>query len=126
MRKGTDKKTMSRVIKDSHSFGIKVSVNVLVGFPGEEEEDFQQTIDFIEAHKDYIDQVNTGATLGIGVGSELHTSPHQFDIRTNQDGSIFYEPGGSWASTDGRNTHKVRSQRLDRLKEFLCAENIRH
>jgi hypothetical protein len=34
--------------------GIKTSTLWLIGHPGETEEDFQQTLDFIETHKDYI------------------------------------------------------------------------
>lgn len=53
-----DKKTtvdqMAKALISLANAGIKTSTLWLIGHPGETEADFQQTLDFIETHKDYI------------------------------------------------------------------------
>ncbi len=43
--------------------GIKVAVNILVGFPGEAEEDFQMTVDFLRDHSRWIDRLEDASSL---------------------------------------------------------------
>ena len=47
----------SEVIRNTHKSGIKVVTNFMFGFPGEEEDDFEQTLEFIERNKDHIDEL---------------------------------------------------------------------
>lgn len=49
--------TIERVIKDTYDAGIDIFVDVLVGLPGETEEDFKQTLDFIERNSKYVKKV---------------------------------------------------------------------
>lgn len=54
MQKETTPEGISRVIKSLASAGIRVTTLWIVGFPGETEEDFQQTLDFIREHHRFI------------------------------------------------------------------------
>jgi len=65
MGKGYTAQEASEVIKNTHKAGIRTNINIIVGFPGETEEDFKQTIEFIRQNKDYINEVTniSGCTL---------------------------------------------------------------
>jgi len=54
MDKMTTPKVISEVLKSLASAGIRTTTYWIVGFPGETEEDFQETCDFIQEHHRYI------------------------------------------------------------------------
>ncbi len=98
--------------------GIDVSVNLIVGFPGEEEEDFLMTMDFLREHAPYIRHVNSGLGMSIPPDTDVFHRPSKYGVRTNPDGSIYYGPLG-WETVDGRNNEEVRQERLGRVRSLL-------
>jgi radical SAM superfamily enzyme YgiQ (UPF0313 family) len=54
MDKMTTPKVISEVLKSLASAGIRTTTYWIVGFPGESEQDFQETLDFVEEHHRYI------------------------------------------------------------------------
>ena len=50
-------KTIERVIRDTYEAGIEIGVDILVGLPGESEDDFAQSIDFIIRNRSYIKRI---------------------------------------------------------------------
>lgn len=54
MRKETTPENISRVIKTLSSAGIRVTTLWIVGFPGETDEDFEDTLNFIRQHHRHI------------------------------------------------------------------------
>lgn len=97
--------------------GIEVQINTIVGFPGETEDDFKETMDYIKKASPYIDYVASISTCGVGPGSGLYTDPEKFNIDIKDH---FY-----WYSKDGKNDIYVRMERYKRLQDFLKKENIR-
>jgi hypothetical protein len=64
MNKGITSKQMSDFIKRLHSNGIFSAPSVIVGTPGEREEDFDETIRFLADHRRYFDFVNLYPFMG--------------------------------------------------------------
>lgn len=90
----------------------------MVGFPGEKEEDFELTLEFIGAHAPYIDQVSpSDAFTAIIPGTELHERAADFGI-TSVTNSWLWEVEG--------NTFDVRLSRFERLCVELSRLGIKN
>lgn len=100
------------VIRNTHAAGISTGLNVIVGFPGEEEEDFQMTLDFLRANLSHIDQVGINE-MNVFVGVPVGDDPARFGIAPD------FESGASWQTLDGRNNPNVRKDRLSRINSFV-------
>lgn len=118
MEKRTTVDVAEKVIRDSFEAGIAVNVNLVVGFPGEGEQEFQETLDFLKRNEKYIQSVSTGETLAVIAGTPLFEHPERFGIQT-LNGGIQYDSQGNWVSKDGTNTYSIRRERLLRLREYL-------
>lgn len=118
MEKRTTVEVAEKVIRDSFEAGIAVNVNLVVGFPGEGEQEFQETLEFLKRNEKYIQSVSTGETLAVIAGTPLYEHPERFGIQA-LNGSIQYDSQGNWISADGSNTYSVRRERLLRLREYL-------
>jgi radical SAM superfamily enzyme YgiQ (UPF0313 family)/MoaA/NifB/PqqE/SkfB family radical SAM enzyme len=100
------------VIKATHEAGIVATANFMFGFPGEGEEDFAQTLEFIKRNALYLDRVYPSRTFcAIEEFSYLHAHQAEFGIAVNSPNHLY------WESVDGRN---VYPERLRRCEEF-CA-----
>lgn len=101
MNKGTNKKDIATVLKNSHNAGIKNSVYVMIGFPGETKDDFLETIDFLKVNEDYIDLIWT-SVFGLQSGSPVYESPTDFFIdEINEKKRTILEPKISYKIKSG-------------------------
>ncbi len=105
--------------KASYEAGIEVHVNLIIGFPGEEEEDFQMTLAFLSKVMKYISVVNLGVGMSIGHGQDVFINPEKYDIKLNENGTVFYDENYQWMSKSGSNNHEVRQNRIKRIRNFL-------
>ncbi|MFH1202409.1 MAG: radical SAM protein, partial [Candidatus Omnitrophota bacterium] len=109
---------VERVIRDTHEAGISVRANFMFGFPGETEEEFQETLRFLKKNKDVFTQVHPSETF-------CHVDPHtylfdhyeEFGI-TNCDHSLF------WESSDGGNNYLERFKRHQVFCQLANSLNI--
>jgi len=97
-------------IEACHHESIEVVANWIVGFPGETEEDFIATADFIRENRKFIKR-NTFSMLTINQFSYLDQHRDEFGIVL--DGPHL----GLWYSNDRQNTIELRSARLKILEE---------
>jgi hypothetical protein len=79
MDKGSKVEEVSKVLKDAHAAGIANHVFVICGFPTETEEEFAQTIKFLDDHKHYIYAVHRG-TFSLEPESPIFEHQERFEI----------------------------------------------
>ncbi|MFH1439865.1 MAG: B12-binding domain-containing radical SAM protein [Candidatus Woesearchaeota archaeon] len=79
IRKGTNKKDIEMVLKNSHDAGIKNVVYMLFGFPTETKEEFFETIEFLKTNEKNIDLVSV-SVFGLQKGSAAYNNPEKFGI----------------------------------------------
>lgn len=113
MRKSFTVDLAKRVIKETKEAGIAVGIFWIVGFPTEDETDFQKSIDFLREVKDYVATVTPGYGCGILRGSELFSDYKRFGITHKEDG---------WYSLT--TTPSIREERLKRFKEECVSLGI--
>lgn len=115
MRKGFRIEDAQTNIRDAHNLGLETVVNFIIGFPGEDEEDFKQTLDFISRNKQYISFVGSTASCWIGPYIWMNEHPEEFGIVKG------YGQEG-WSCKE--NNHQIRQIREHRLKELVNSLGI--
>ncbi|MBU2504496.1 MAG: radical SAM protein [Candidatus Omnitrophica bacterium] len=113
MRKGYDTALAERVLKNTYEAGIGLNFNIICGFPGETEKEFQETIDFIRRNIKYAQKVTLNA-LYLERGSELRLNPQKWDIRSSEEDFC-----SGWSTLDGINNPHERFRRLRILQETV-------
>lgn len=110
MRKRYKIEDANRVIKDTHEAGIVVTANFMFGFPGESQEDFGETLDFLKKNSGYLDRAYPSRTFcAIEEYSYLHAHLEEFGIKPNPPNHLY------WETVDNQNTYP---ERLRRCEEF--------
>jgi radical SAM superfamily enzyme YgiQ (UPF0313 family) len=105
MKKNFKIKDAQRVLQDTYEAGIYATANFMFGFPGETEEDFNCTLDFLHNNKAFISTLNPSlACTAIGVGTYLYEHAEEYGVDLNK-GHLF------WSSYDGGNTYEKRKAR---------------
>lgn len=105
MRKGFRVEDAERVIRETHEAGIDAVINFMFGFPGETEEDFNKTKDFLSRNKAFISALNPSlAYTAIGVGTYLYDHAEEYGVDLTR-GHLY------WKSKNGDNTYEIRQQR---------------
>jgi radical SAM superfamily enzyme YgiQ (UPF0313 family) len=111
MRKGYTADIAVETLRLTGAAGITTGINLICGFPGETEAQFQRTLDALEAHRDTIGRVTSLSVCAVVPGSPLWTDPDSFGIRRPPPGH-YHE----WQSRDGSNTLPIRLDRHARMK----------
>ena len=98
-----------RMLRELFHAGICVTANFMFGFPGETEEDFQLTLDFLRRNARYMGVYPSRTYCALEENSLLAAHPERFAIKPSAASHIF------WESSDGRNTYPVRMDRCQRF-----------
>ena len=103
-----------------HEAGIKINLNLVVGFPGETEEDFQYTMEFITKMASKVSQIISVATLNLDRSYLWDHLDEYGVVGQAEDRHI------SWYTKDGSNTYEVRVKRAERLINHAHSLGLTH
>jgi len=122
MRKETTPAGVSKAIKTLASAGIRVTTLWIVGFPGETEEDFQETLDFVREHYRFIYELDVHYYYYYPYGqiwSRLHKSYPLYapDV-------VKYVGFQQWEIEDCDPPRQVKFDRLRRINDLAVELGI--
>lgn len=118
MNKNQSPSMAKDLIRNMKGLGIRVHANLVVGFPGESEEDVSKTVEFLEETIDCMEQVNFHPYVVL---------PKTFvDDHKQEFGVVIPEDNNKvrWHSPDYSNSFEVRQKRLAFYRERF-GEKIR-
>jgi radical SAM superfamily enzyme YgiQ (UPF0313 family) len=130
MRKGYNMSMVFQNLRDCHRAGIVTTVNMVIGVPGEAEEDIDECIaNFIKC-KDFIHSVESFNTLLLACGSDYYSNPEQHKIRFRwrrediYDKYADYIPTDLWYSEDPYIDQEIRLNRLNKILDKLYLNGV--
>ncbi len=106
MRKPFSLETARNNIIWADEAGCDVYVNIITGFPGEGETEFQETLQFLRDNHEHIAGIEFITECQIPEDTDLYENPDSYGINF---GDTF--DGFRWESLDGTNNYKVRQER---------------
>lgn len=129
-RKGYNMKLVFQNLRDCYKAGIVVTVNMVIGVPGETEDDVNEMIENIVRCKDCIDLIESFNTLILAAGSEYYKNPDKYKIRFRGNRDEIYKkhpyfiPTDLWYSEDPYIDQEVRIRRLDKICTELYKQQV--
>lgn len=113
MKKRYTVRDAARTLRLTHEAGICANINIIVGFPGETEDDFNLTVDFIRQNKSYIDEVTNVSGCTLFPESEMGINKKKYGIHLEEgaDNVLFSDANGL--------NHEGRSGRARRMLEII-------
>lgn len=117
-------------LRDCHAAGITTTVNMVIGVPGETENDVDEAVKNIISCKNYISLVESFNTLLLVYGSEYHRNPNKYKIHFRKEKEeihrtyVHYVPAELWYSEDPYIDQEVRMHRLERIISELYKNGV--
>jgi len=111
----------SEVFKQLFTAGINCNIGLMTGFPGETDEELDQTIAFLQENQQYIHEVDSLSVFYIKPLSHIEQHPEEFGIIFPEDHSIRWN---QWIGDDG-STYDKRKERARRLMDAIEDTSIR-
>jgi len=90
--------------------GMLIEINLIVGFPGETEEDAEETIAFIRRNSGLIDKVNSLNICTIGPGMYVYDHLGEYNIDRSMMRDWY-----AWFTRDMSNTLQIRTERHKKM-----------
>ena len=129
-RKGSTIAIVERVLTASRAAGLWTSVNIVVGVPGETEEDVDAMIANLIRMSPYIDNVDNFNALELPIGSlyleepERHAIRFRDDWKPAEDAPPRVVPGEMWYSEGPFIDEATRRRRLVRVARALARMRV--
>lgn len=117
-------------LKDCHDANIRVTVNVVIGVPGELENDIDEIIKNIIDSSKHIDLVEGINTLILAAGSEYFRYPEKFGIHFRSSKEVIFNrnpyfiPVEDWYSEEPYIDQEIRVDRLKRICAALLENKV--
>lgn len=117
---------VEQVLADAHAAGLTNEIFLIVGLPGENEEEFAKTLTFIEKNRNNIDVIKSVNTLHLVHGTDLfEQAGTTFDLELPPEDDWYFR----WRARDGKNDYsqrQARARRLLALAEKLALPVLEH
>jgi tRNA A37 methylthiotransferase MiaB len=91
-------------------------VNIIVGFPGETEDDFEETVESIRRKRYYITQISAVSMCLVNNDTELDTNTQKYGIILPEDARIRAK---EWYTFDKINTYESRKKRVEKILRLI-------
>ncbi|MBI1975957.1 MAG: radical SAM protein, partial [Candidatus Omnitrophica bacterium] len=115
MHKNITVADIESVLKATRAAGIVPQINLIVGYPGEGEKEFQETIENLKRFGQYIDRVSSFSMLTMTYGSPLFRKAWR--SKGTQEVMEWHR---RWVlEEDPDNTFEVRDERFKRLQTVV-------
>jgi hypothetical protein len=103
-----------RALRLTTRAGLHCALNIIVGFPGEGEREFRETLEFVRRMAPYYDEITSVSSCSINDGAPLLCRREEFGLE-------FPDPVDRAFFTAGpENTYETRTERVVRLVETLA------
>lgn len=113
MRKAYTAEIAENFIRRASLAGMETELFLLIGFPGEGEREFNQTLEFIKRNSSYIDTLKSINTLHLIAGTDVYNNPEKYNLKPLPPKNWHY----LWETYDG-NTYQVRRKRGEFLLQL--------
>ena len=110
-----------KTLKLTHNAKIDVVLYFMVGFPGETDEDFNRTLEFIKRNKNYIKLIRCVNAVYAMEGTDLRNNPRKYGIIIPKSGNTNY----MWYDKTGNNP-KERNKKIRKVNLLLNELGIKH
>jgi radical SAM superfamily enzyme YgiQ (UPF0313 family) len=119
MRKPFLSSHASTFLRNAHEAGIQTVLFLIVGFPGEGEKEFQETISFVKENEGYIDRISSINVFMVLDDSPIKREPERYGIVLPEERWDFF-----WQTKDGSNTYEYRKSKTLEMCETLGQMDI--
>jgi len=110
LQKGVD---LPSILREGKEAGMDLTINIMIGLPGETEEDFKFLCKFLEENKNALIMVNPAIQFcEYYPGSSGNANPEKIGIDMSK-GTLM------WETKDGKNNYLVRMDRFERFAKLL-------
>lgn len=116
MNKNFKIEAAEQMLKNLHEAGIETHTSWIVGYPGETNEHFLETVDFVKRNRKYMNRVNPANVLNIPPGSPIAINPEKFGVT---------EIINSLEWSDETSTAQEKQDRASYFNNLFCSDELR-
>ncbi len=109
MKKSVNIEDVEKVVRYTHEAGIKTYANFMFGFPGERDDNFQETLDFLKRNRDFLDGVSPSQSFCV-IDKNTYLYQHSLEFDILPEPHHLY-----WQTKDGYNNYAKRFKRYEQF-----------